>query len=199
MKVKQGDQAKAVVLVIAIIGVFGFALRPVLFRGQAEPAPVAATTSGEPETVVLSSSEENPDVTVMNMTPKPGSAPAAANPFRKTVDDTPRGAGVDSARWAEAKVQGQRPANNVAVLPGLAPFEAQVPDDLEFRLDGVLLDEEGIAVVSRAGETEFLEVGERAAYGYTITAITASGIRVSQKSKSKWIRIGERLDPPSRS
>lgn len=199
MKMKQGDQAKAVVLVIAILGVFGFALRPILFKGSAAPAATATSKAGEPETVVLSSSEENPDVTVMNMTPKPGSAPVAANPFRKTVDDTPRGAGVDSARWAETKVQGQRPAGNVAALPGLAPFEAQVPDDLEFRLDGVLLDEEGIAVVSRAGETDFLEVGEKAAYGYTITAISASGIRVSQKSKSKWVRIGERLDPPGRS
>ena len=195
MKVKQGDQAKAAILIVAIIGVMGFSLKSVLFKGNPAPASSAPATKA-PETVVASSGMEEPAVTVTNLTPKSGAAPTVTNPFRRTVAEAPVGGNTDSARWTESKLQGQRPSGPIMPMPGLAPFSAQVPDNVEFRLDGVLVGGNGVAVVSRAGETEFLEVGAKAAYGYTITAINAAGIRLTQKSKSRWIRVGERLDPP---
>lgn len=195
MKVKQGDQIKAAILIVAIIGVIGFSLKSVLFKGN--PSPAASVPAAKaPETVVASSGMEEPAVTVMDLNTKPGGAPTVTNPFRRTVAEAPVGGNSDSARWTETKIQGQRPSGPIVPMPGLAPFSAQVPDNVEFRLDGVLVGGDGVAVVSRAGETEFLEVGSKAAYGYTITAINAAGIRLTQKSKSRWIRVGERLDPP---
>ena len=194
MKVKQGDQAKAVLLVVAIVAVMGFSLKSVLFKS--EPAAVPAPMADLPETVVASAGMEEPEVTVMDLTPQPGAAPKVANPFRRTVAEAPSGGQVNSGKWAETRIQ--RPGGSAMPLPGLSPFAADVPDDVEFRLDGVLVDGSGVAVVTRGGETEFLEIGAKAAYGYTITAINPAGIRVTQKSKSKWIRVGERLDPPVR-
>jgi hypothetical protein len=199
LQAKQNDTGKALLLFVAIACVLGFVVwTAVNASGRKKPPratasqPLAAST---PET----DRGTSPDVLVVGAEPQEGELPRTVNPFRKTVSTEPVTAPAETP-YGRRQPNSEISGGSLGVAGGsgtLEPVRPTVPDDMEFRLDGVLVNESSVAVVSRAGKTVLLRVGSPAAYGYKIASIRPTGVRLTGKRGARWLWVGERLDPPS--
>lgn len=201
MKIRAEDQPKAAVLVLLIIAVGFFALRPILFRSKPAPAPVAATNMPPPVDPIGTTPLE-PDIRVDQLDSGVGGVAPPINPFRKTVDLQPASSSDQSSSApskADAVIGNSRKPTGLTGnlgTGGSSPLPPVIPEALEFRLDGVLVNGGSIAIVRRGGQTHHLRVGSPAAYGYKIAQIMPIGIRVVLKNDSRLIRVGETFRYP---
>lgn len=196
MSIRAEDRTKAALLIVAIVAVIVLAVRPIIFRSKPTPAPspvVTAPSADDPRVA----SAATPDIRVDQLDTGAGGVAPPINPFRQTVDLQPSkaserpGSAVNRADSAVNPMPRPGGLDGKLVTEGNTPLPPVVPAELEFRLEGVLIDGRAIAVVKRGGQTELLRVGSPAAYGYKIAEIKPIGIRVVQKNDSRWIRVGE--------
>lgn len=198
MAIRAEDRGKAILLVVAILAVLVFALRPLIFRSAPTPAPSAVASATNPTPDPLGTPPADPDVRVDPVTTETGSVAPPANPFRKTVatKSTYDAGNPGSSQVAADGAVNRKPPptgldGKLPDGPGVNPLPATIPEELEFRLEGVMVGGRSLAVVRRGGELQYLRVGNPAAYGYRIASITPIGIRVVQKGDSRWIKVGE--------
>lgn len=200
MKVRPDERGKVAVLIVAILGVLFFALRPLIFRESPEPGPAVVSQTPTPAADPLGTVPIEPDIRVDQVDPTTGQVPPPINPFRQTVSLDPRrpsqgGASVEAANQAVSGGRPQPPPIDGELPTGVEPLPPVLPQALEFRLEGVLINRSSVAVVRRSGEIHHLRVGQLATHGYRITEIKPIGIRVTRKNESRWISVGDVFRP----
>lgn len=198
MAIRAEDRSKAILLVVAILAVLVFALRPILFRSTPAPSPAPVASATPPSADPLGTVPVDPDVRVEQIDTESGAVAPPTNPFRQTVATRPTSdpGNPGSSQVNADNAVNQRPPpsrldGKLPTEPGVNPLPPTLPEELEFRLEGVMVDGRSVAVVRRGGELQYLRVGSSAAYGYRIAAITPIGIRVVRKSEYRWIKVGD--------
>jgi hypothetical protein len=203
------DRAKVGVLVVGILVIFGLIGRTVLSQGGGSSAPVT------PEAVGTSLADGSlggssggtfdpaggPSTGTRVVSIPPSDAPMSnIDPFRPVLrGDSDRAATTSSSEppRREMDLPPTRPFDpsmgGGMLASGEGPVSIQPIAAERLKLEGVLLAEQSLAVLSGGGSTRIVGLGDSVPGGWVVSNIEAGGVTLEQGKRRRLVRVGEDL------
>jgi hypothetical protein len=180
------DRNKAILLVIAVLGVFGFAYwRVSSLAGPAPAAPAVSRVDAPIQTDPNAPLSEARGF-VVRRTPDPG-----IDPFRSVISDTGSGfASPEPPRTFRNRPRGLGSFTGSLGDGGFMPVEAAAPP---IRALGMIAGDQPVAVLLIGNQEETVRIGDRIATGAIVERISSDGVVLRQG------RMREVLPMPPRS